>query len=161
MITDSSINITESCTLHPHHMISVLATLQTTCLLPGTDYTACLEYLRSDYVVLMDNPNASDSLPRDRIETTTWAASQHPSVCSLCAINATVVSELGSVRQTLHLTIPHSLIRNFLARHRNTTHVDSYSFTQVGSQLALDFGVGMSFFQGQTLTPLSHLQITF
>jgi hypothetical protein len=115
------------------------------CLLPGTDYTACLEYLRSDYVVLMDNPNASDSLPRDRIETTTWAASQHPSVCSLCPINATVVSELGSVRQTLHLTIPHSIIRNFLARHRNTTHVDSYSFTQVGSQLALDFGVGMMF----------------
>ena len=119
------------------------------CLLPGTDYSACLEYLRSDYVVLMDNPNASDTLPRDRIETTTWAASQHPSVCNLCAINATVVSEVGSVRQTLHLTIPHSIIRNVLARHRNTTSdttsIEAYSFTQVGSQLALDFGVGMMF----------------
>jgi hypothetical protein len=36
-----------------------------------------------------------------------------------------------------------------LARHRNTTSdttsIEAYSFTQVGSQLALDFGVGMMF----------------
>jgi hypothetical protein len=81
-----------------------------TCLLPGTDYGSCLEYLRSDYVVLFDSPNASDSVARDRIETTTWAASQLPSVCDLRALNATVVNQDGSATQTLHLRIPHSVV---------------------------------------------------
>jgi hypothetical protein len=129
---------------HPSHNI-VTSDTGNNCLLPGTDYNSCLEHLRSDYVVLLDNPNISDSLPRDRIETTTWASSQVPGACELCALNATVVNKDGSATQTLHLRIPHRIIRNFLARHRNTTSSDIYSFTEIGAQVALDFGVGMMF----------------
>lgn len=115
------------------------------CLQPGMDYAACLEYLRSDYVVLLDDANTSDLLPKDRIETTTWAAGQPKDLCGQCAINATVESEAGSAKQTLHLRIPHQLIRSALSRRRNSTHSDSYSYVEVGSQPALDFGVGIMF----------------
>jgi hypothetical protein len=115
------------------------------CLQPGMDYESCISYLRSDYVVLMEDPNSFDSIAKDRLESTTWAAGQPTDSCPACAINATVDSELGSARQTLHLRIPHSLIRSTLSRRRNSTHMDSYSFVDVGSQPALDFGVGMMF----------------
>jgi len=113
------------------------------CLQPGMDYHSCLDYLRSDYIVLFDSPNASDALPKDRLESTSWAAGQPIDSCAECAINATLHSEAGSAKQTLHLRIPHSLIRGALARRRNSTRSDSYSFVKIGSQPALDFGVGM------------------
>jgi hypothetical protein len=46
------------------------------CLQPGTDYESCLSYLRSDYVVLMDDPNINDGVAKDCLESTTWAAGQ-------------------------------------------------------------------------------------
>ena len=111
------------------------------------DYASCLQYLRFDYVVLFDDANASNVLPKDRLETPTWAAGQPTDSCAECAINATVESEAGSAKQTLHLRILHSykLIRIALAQRRNSTRsdCDSYSFVEIGSQPALDFGVGM------------------
>ena len=115
------------------------------CLQPGMDYATCLAYLRSDYIVLFDDVNTSNVLPKDRLETTTWAAGQPTDSCAECAINATVESEAGSAMQTLHLHIPHKLIRSALARRRNSTRGDSYSFVAIGAQPALDFGVGMMF----------------
>lgn len=115
------------------------------CLQPDTSYESCLAYLRSDYVVLFDNPNASDTTPQDRLETTTWAAGQPTDACAECGINATLHSQEGTAKQTLHLRIPHELIRNALARRRNSTLQDSYSFVEIGAQQALDFGVGMMF----------------
>ena len=115
------------------------------CLQPGTDYESCLSYLRSDYVVLMDDPNINDGVAKDCLESTTWAAGQPTDSCPACAINATVDTETGSSKQTLRLRIPHSLIRSTLSQRRNSTHSDSYSFVEVGAQPALDFGVGMMF----------------
>lgn len=115
------------------------------CLLPDTSFETCLGHLRSDYVVLFDDPNSTDSAPQDRLETTTWAAGQPLDACAACAINATLQSQPGTAIQTLHLQIPHQLIRNTLARRRNSTLQDSYSFVDIGAQEALDFGVGMMF----------------
>ncbi len=75
-------------------------------------------------------------------------------MCSACGIVSTLESSPGSSKQTLHLRIPHSLIRNTLSRRRNSTHSDSYSFVDVGSQPALDFGVGIMFLPQPELNTL-------
>jgi hypothetical protein len=115
------------------------------CLQPGTDFSACMAHLNADYVVLVGAANASDPLPRDSIESTTWAAGQPADACPTCAITSVLETTPGSAKQTLHLRIPHSVIRRALARRRNSTRSDSYSYTEVGSQPALDFGVGIMF----------------
>jgi len=115
------------------------------CLEPGMNYSTCLDYLRSDYVTLMDEPSGINSNEQDRLESTSWASGQPTDVCSACGVVSTLESSAGSSKQTLHLRIPHSLIRNTLSRRRNSTHSDSYSFVDVGSQPALDFGVGIMF----------------
>lgn len=129
---------------HTAHDVGASDTANT-CLQPGIDYESCINYLRSDYVVLMENPLTVDSVAKDRLDSSTWAAGQPLDACPACGINAVLDKEAGSARQTLHLKIPHSVIRNTLSRRRNSTHSDSYSFTSVGSQPALDFGVGMMF----------------
>jgi len=116
------------------------------CLQPGTDFQDCLLLLKSDYVVLVDDPeNANFTDRRDRIETTTWALEQSPDDCLECMINTTLERHPASAKQTLHLRIPHRVIRERLARRRNSTRADSYAFVEVGSQPALDFGIGMMF----------------
>ncbi len=65
---------------------------------------------------------------------------QPTDVCSACGIVSTLESSTGSSKQTLHLRIPHSLIRNTLSRRRNSTHSDSYSFVDVG-RLRLTLGL--------------------
>jgi hypothetical protein len=116
------------------------------CLQPGTDYEACLALLRADYVVLVEDPASANLTDRrDRIETTTWALEQDPDDCLECMINITVQRHAASAKQTLHLRIPHRVIRERLAQRRNSTRADSYAYTEVGSQPALDFGIGMMF----------------
>ena len=116
------------------------------CLQPGVTYEDCLAYLQTDYVVLIDDPeNSNFTDRRDRIETTTWALEQPADECLPCGINASLERHELSARQTLRLRIPHRVIRELLARRRNSTRSDSYAFTEVGSQPALDFGVGMMF----------------
>jgi hypothetical protein len=116
------------------------------CLQQGVTYQQCLDYLRSDYVVLEEDP-ASPGLAerRDRIEATTWAMEQSFEACLQCSINASIQRHPASAVQTLRLKIPHRVIREKLSRRRNSTRADSYAFTEVGSQPALDFGVGMMF----------------
>jgi hypothetical protein len=117
-----------------------------TCLQPGIGFENCLSHLRSDYVVLAEDPNDQNYTdPGDRIETTTWALEQSPGDCLECAINATIERHAASAKQTMHLKIPHRVIRERLARRRNSTRADSFAFVDVGSQPALDFGVGMIF----------------
>jgi hypothetical protein len=74
---------------HREHDVSASNTANK-CLQPGMDYHACLEYLRSDYVVLFDSPNASDNVPKDHLESTSWVAGQPFYSCAECAINDTV-----------------------------------------------------------------------
>ena len=111
------------------------------CLEPAVDYAACLGKLRSEYVVL--EPAGSDAAARDRLETTTWLCAECPSPGA--SINATLEQHPFSATQTLHLRVPHAAIRNALARQRNSTHSDSVAFEQLGTQPALDFGVGIMF----------------
>lgn len=113
------------------------------CLQAGTGYAECLRRLRTDYVVLEDPGDAQDETARDRLGASTWA-------CTACAagtgaINATVEPRPFSALQTLRLRIPHSAIRNALARLRNSTRADSPAHAELGTQPALDFGVGMMF----------------
>jgi hypothetical protein len=116
------------------------------CLQPGTDLEACITHLQTSYVLLRENPETANSMDRrDRIETTTWAREQSLNDCLECTINATLESHAGSAVQTLHLSISHRVIREKLARRRNSTRADSSIFEEVGSQPALDFGIGMMF----------------
>lgn len=111
------------------------------CLEPAVDYAACLDALRSEYVVL--EPAGSDAAARDRLETTTWLCAECPP--STANIEMTVQPRAFSATQSLQLQIPHAVIRYALSRHRNSTHSDSPAFEQLGTQKALDFGVGMMF----------------
>jgi hypothetical protein len=116
------------------------------CLQPGISFEDCLAYLHTDYVVLIDDPENTNFTDRkDRIEATTWALEQAPDDCLECMINATLERHPASAKQKLHLRIPHRVIRERLAHRRNSTRADSYAFVEVGSQPALDFGIGMMF----------------
>ena len=113
------------------------------CLNAGTTYSDCLSSLRSDYIVLENTENLQDTTPRDRIDTSTWT-------CSNCAGSATTIFTSiekvpFSATQTMRLSIPHSVIRQALARMRNGTRADSAATAELGTQQALDFGVGMMF----------------
>ena len=113
------------------------------CLVAGTAYADCLRALRQDYVVLEPAHGGADEGARDRLESSTW-------VCLDCdagtgSINSTVETHPFSAVQTLRITIPHSAIRNALARLRNSTRADSPAYLELGKQPALDFGIGMMF----------------
>lgn len=110
------------------------------CLQAGTAYADCLSALRSDYVVLEDAASAGDESARDRLETSSW-------LCAACAapVNVTLEPRPFSATQTLRLEIPHAVIRSALARLRNSTRADSPAFAELGTQPALDFGVGVMF----------------
>ena len=107
------------------------------CLLVGTGYADCLDALRTQYVVLEEGSELLDEAPRDRLETS--------ETCGCHGINATLEAHAFSATQTLRLDIPHSAVRNALARLRNSTRVDSPAHAALGTQPALDFGVGMVF----------------
>jgi len=116
---------------------------QNMCLNAGTSYAQCLRNLRSDYIVLEDSASAQEETQRDRLQSNTWN-------CSTCpgggkTVETTVQAHPFSAMQTLMLQIPHSVIRTALARLRNATRADSSSFLELGTQPALDFGIGMMF----------------
>jgi len=107
------------------------------CLLVGTGYADCLDALRTQYVVLEEGSELLDEAPRDRLETS--------ETCGCHGINATLEAHAFSATQTLRLEIPHSAVRDALARLRNSTRADSPAHAELGTQPALDFGVGMVF----------------
>jgi hypothetical protein len=113
------------------------------CLNAGTSFAECMHALREDYVVLESPASAQDSTPRDRIETTSWTCLDCPG--SATKVETTLLPHPFSATQTLRLEIPHSVIRTALARLRNSTRADSVAFAELGTQPALDFGIGMMF----------------
>lgn len=109
------------------------------CLEPGTTYVACLRHLRAEYIVLESGTEALDETPKDRVGNNSWGGFPH------FPITSTLESHPLSARQTVSLRIPHAWVRSALARERNSTRADSDSYGEVGSQPALDFGIGMMF----------------
>ena len=113
------------------------------CLAAKTSYAQCLRSLRSDYIVLETSASAQDESARDRLETNTWTCVDCPG--SAKTVETTLEQRQFSATQTLTLRIPHGVIRTALARQRNATRADSAAFTELGTQPALDFGIGMMF----------------
>jgi hypothetical protein len=107
------------------------------CLQVGTGYADCLDALRTQYVVLEEGGELLDETPRDRLETS--------EACGCHGINATLEAHAFSATQTLRLDIPHSAVRDALARLRNSTRADSPAHAALGTQPAMDFGVGIVF----------------
>jgi hypothetical protein len=112
------------------------------CLRAGAAYAECLRALRTDYVVLEDSAGAQDESARDRLETSTWLCAECPAAHG---VNVTLEPRAFSATQTLRLRIPHAVIRAALARLRNSTRADSPAYPELGTQPALDFGIGMMF----------------
>ena len=122
------------------------------CLRAGAAYAECLRALRTDYVVLEDSAGAQDESQRDRLDTSTWLCADCPAdaapmnlMNAMNSINVTLEPHAFSATQTLHLRIPHAVIRTALARLRNSTRGDSAAYAELGTQSALDFGIGMVF----------------
>jgi len=113
------------------------------CLAAGTAYADCLRALRQDYVVL--EPGGADEDARDRLEASTWLCAACPGTAGSNSINTTLETHAFSAVQTLRLRIPHAVIRTALARLRNSTRADSPAYAELGTQPALDFGIGMMF----------------
>jgi hypothetical protein len=116
------------------------------CLRAGAAYAECLRALRTDYVVLEDPDAAQDESARDRLETSSWLCAECPAgPAAETSVNVTLEPHAFSATQTLRLRIPHAVIRTALARLRNSTRSDSPAYAELGTQPALDFGVGMMF----------------
>lgn len=103
------------------------------CLTRGVTYAECLAILSTDYTVL-GAPQVGDSAEGgDRIET------DGTGNCNTCSIESNLNPELGSFIQTLTLTVPHSVLRDFVATTSSSTS------QEFGNQTALKFGIGIVF----------------
>jgi hypothetical protein len=103
------------------------------CLIPAADDTQCLVEVAAFYAVLRDTiptPDA-DSLTADGV--------MRARCSEVCHVESTLIDEPLSAKQTLTLSIPHSVVRNILATR--TVKVSPI----YGERTQYSFGVGMLF----------------
>jgi len=103
------------------------------CLTAGADDDACLVELASTYAVL------GGVLPHAGQDYLTHDGSVHEGCSDVCSITATLTDTPLSARQTLVVTIPHSVVRERLATR--TVHESPL----YGQRTQYSFGVGMLF----------------
>lgn len=107
--------------------------LRNPCLIPAADDTQCLVELAASYSVLRD------AIPTPDTDSLTANGVMTAGCSEVCHVESTLIDQPLSSKQTLSLTIPHSVVRNILATR--TVHVHPI----YGERTQYSFGVGMLF----------------
>lgn len=106
---------------------AVVGDLHNPCLAQSVDAQACIDALKADYIVADAVAANSDSLDLNTASLTAGT------------ITVTSVNEPNSRVQTLTITIPHTVIRNHLAKEETSPH------PLYGDRVTWQFGIGMVF----------------